>query len=88
MQFTNNRDVNLFEVTIRVLGGLLGIYHLTGDRMFLNKAVSERFPHFAFWCVVLFQHTSNIMKYPNLEYSRLKRKLFNLVVIFRCFLSR
>ncbi|KAK9696119.1 Glycosyl hydrolase family 47 [Popillia japonica] len=39
LHFTNNRDVNLFEVTIRVLGGLLGIYHLTGDRMFLNKAL-------------------------------------------------
>ncbi|KRT82488.1 glycoside hydrolase, partial [Oryctes borbonicus] len=39
LHFTNNRDVNLFEVTIRVLGGLLAIYHLTADRMFLNKAV-------------------------------------------------
>lgn len=35
-----DRDVNLFEVTIRVLGGLLGAYHLSGDRMFLTKAVS------------------------------------------------
>lgn len=35
-----NRDVNLFEVTIRVLGGLLGAYHLSGDKMFLTKAVS------------------------------------------------
>ena len=33
-----NRDVNLFEVTIRVLGGLLSAYHLSGDRMFLTKA--------------------------------------------------
>ena len=39
LSFDNNRDVNLFEVTIRVLGGLLAIYHLSGDRMFLNKAV-------------------------------------------------
>jgi endoplasmic reticulum Man9GlcNAc2 1,2-alpha-mannosidase len=33
-----NRDVNLFEVTIRVLGGLLSIYHLSGEEMFLTKA--------------------------------------------------
>ncbi|XP_043286464.1 endoplasmic reticulum mannosyl-oligosaccharide 1,2-alpha-mannosidase [Venturia canescens] len=37
--FSNNRDVNLFEVTIRVLGGLLAAYHLSGDKMFLNKAL-------------------------------------------------
>lgn len=34
-----NRDVNLFEVTIRVLGGLLSIYHLSGETIFLTKAV-------------------------------------------------
>lgn len=39
--FTLNRDVNLFEVTIRVLGGLLAAYHLSGDILFLNKAVSS-----------------------------------------------
>lgn len=38
--FTSNRDVNLFEVTIRVLGGLLSAYHLSGDKIFLSKAVS------------------------------------------------
>lgn len=40
LRFNLNRDVNLFEVTIRVLGGLLSAYHLSGDKMFLNKAVS------------------------------------------------
>lgn len=40
LHFDINRDVNLFEVTIRVLGGLLSIYHLSGDRMYLEKAVS------------------------------------------------
>lgn len=34
-----NRDVNLFEITIRVLGGLLSAYHMTGDELYLNKAV-------------------------------------------------
>lgn len=34
-----NRDVNLFETTIRVLGGLLSIYHLSGEDIFLTKAV-------------------------------------------------
>ena len=34
-----DRDVNLFETTIRVLGGLLSIYHLAGDEVYLAKAV-------------------------------------------------
>jgi len=46
--FTMNRDVNLFEVTIRVLGGLLAAYHLSGDILFLNKAVSIRPDNFSF----------------------------------------
>ncbi|XP_055853368.1 endoplasmic reticulum mannosyl-oligosaccharide 1,2-alpha-mannosidase [Episyrphus balteatus] len=39
LNFDINRDVNLFEVTIRVLGGLLTSYHLSGDKMFLKKSV-------------------------------------------------
>ncbi|XP_077302061.1 alpha-Mannosidase class I b [Arctopsyche grandis] len=39
LSFDVNKDVNLFEVTIRVLGALLSNYHLTGDSMFLDKAV-------------------------------------------------
>lgn len=39
--FTKNKDVNFFEVTIRVLGGLLSCHHFTQDEMFLNKAVSN-----------------------------------------------
>lgn len=35
-----DKDVNLFETTIRVLGSLLSTYHLTGDSLFLDKAVS------------------------------------------------
>ena len=34
------RDVNLFETTIRVLGGLLSAYHLSQDQIFLDRAVS------------------------------------------------
>jgi len=34
-----NKDVNLFETTIRVLGGLLSTYHLSNDRLFLDKAL-------------------------------------------------
>jgi len=37
-----DRDVNLFETTIRVLGGLLSAYHLTEDQVFLDKAVCLR----------------------------------------------
>ena len=40
LHFDVNRDVNLFEITIRVLGSLLSSYHLSGDKMFLDKAVS------------------------------------------------
>ncbi|XP_035628594.1 endoplasmic reticulum mannosyl-oligosaccharide 1,2-alpha-mannosidase isoform X1 [Oncorhynchus keta] len=38
LSFSKNVDVNLFESTIRILGGLLSTYHLTGDEMFLEKA--------------------------------------------------
>ncbi|XP_041094446.1 endoplasmic reticulum mannosyl-oligosaccharide 1,2-alpha-mannosidase-like [Polyodon spathula] len=38
LQFTKNVDVNLFESTIRILGGLLSTYHLTGEDLFLEKA--------------------------------------------------
>lgn len=41
LSFSKNVDVNLFESTIRILGGLLSTYHLTGDSLFLNKAVSS-----------------------------------------------
>ena len=40
LHFDKAGDVNLFECTIRVLGGLLSIYHLTDDKMYLTKAVS------------------------------------------------
>lgn len=39
LTFNKNVDVNLFESTIRILGGLLSIYHLSGDPLFLSKAV-------------------------------------------------
>lgn len=39
LSFNKNVDVNLFESTIRILGGLLSTYHLTGDSIFLEKAI-------------------------------------------------
>lgn len=33
-----NKDVNFFETTIRVLGGLLSAFHLSADKVFLDKA--------------------------------------------------
>jgi mannosyl-oligosaccharide alpha-1,2-mannosidase len=45
LTFDKNKDVNLFEITIRALGGLLSAYHLTKDEVFKNKAVSIRFQH-------------------------------------------
>ncbi|XP_018524563.1 mannosidase, alpha, class 1B, member 1b isoform X2 [Lates calcarifer] len=38
LTFNKNVDVNLFESTIRILGGLLSTYHLTGDTLFLDRA--------------------------------------------------
>ncbi|CAJ0575598.1 unnamed protein product, partial [Mesorhabditis spiculigera] len=38
LSFDKDRYVNLFEITIRVLGGLLTNYHLTGDKSFIKKA--------------------------------------------------
>lgn len=39
LKFDVNKEINLFEVTIRVMGGLLSAYHLSADKMFLTKAV-------------------------------------------------
>ncbi|XP_076352000.1 endoplasmic reticulum mannosyl-oligosaccharide 1,2-alpha-mannosidase-like [Tachypleus tridentatus] len=39
LDFNINKDVNFFETTIRVLGGLLSTYHLSQDKLFLEKAV-------------------------------------------------
>ncbi|XP_054440091.1 endoplasmic reticulum mannosyl-oligosaccharide 1,2-alpha-mannosidase [Pteronotus mesoamericanus] len=38
LRFQKDVDVNLFESTIRILGGLLSAYHLSGDALFLQKA--------------------------------------------------
>lgn len=38
LDFNQNRFVSFFETTIRVLGGLLSAYHLSGDRMFVERA--------------------------------------------------
>ena len=38
LTFKINKDVNLFETTIRVLGGLLSAFHLSGDSVFLERA--------------------------------------------------
>jgi hypothetical protein len=38
LDFDKDITVNLFEVSIRLLGGLLGAYTLSGDSMFLEKA--------------------------------------------------
>ena len=43
LSFEVSKDANLFEVTIRVLGGLLSSYHLSNDEMFLTKAVSTSY---------------------------------------------
>ncbi len=41
LNFNVSKGVSLFEVTIRALAGLLSIYHLTGDKLYLNKSVSK-----------------------------------------------
>ena len=39
LSMASSKDVNLFECTIRVLGGMLSAYHLSHDQIFLDKAV-------------------------------------------------
>lgn len=39
LNFNLNKDVNFFETTIRVLGGLLSAFHLSKDSIFFEKAV-------------------------------------------------
>lgn len=38
LSFENNKDVNLFETTIRIMGGLLSAFHLSHDQVFAQKA--------------------------------------------------
>ncbi|CAI2356808.1 unnamed protein product [Caenorhabditis sp. 36 PRJEB53466] len=38
LTFEKDRMVNFFECTIRVLGGMMSAYHLTGNEMFLTKS--------------------------------------------------
>lgn len=42
LSYESGRDANLFECTIRILGGLLSAFHLSKDKVFLSKAVSDR----------------------------------------------
>ncbi|XP_012261784.2 endoplasmic reticulum mannosyl-oligosaccharide 1,2-alpha-mannosidase [Athalia rosae] len=39
LTFGPSKDVNLFETTIRVLGGLLSAYHMSGEKIFFEKAL-------------------------------------------------
>lgn len=36
-----DRDVNFRETTVRILAGVLSAYHLTGDEIYLAKAVKQ-----------------------------------------------
>jgi hypothetical protein len=38
-RFEHQEDINLFETTIRVVGGLLSTHELTGEAVFLRKAL-------------------------------------------------
>ena len=42
MEPAQDRYVNVFETTIRVVGGLLGAFHLSKDELFLHRAVRSR----------------------------------------------
>lgn len=39
LNFDRDVEVQLFEMTIRTLGGLLAAFHLSNDQLFLNKAI-------------------------------------------------
>ncbi|KAL5052340.1 hypothetical protein RYX36_033022 [Vicia faba] len=38
LDFNKDYDASVFETTIRVVGGLLSTYDLSGDKIFLDKA--------------------------------------------------
>jgi len=40
LSFDIDRDASVFETTIRVLGGVLAAYDLSGDEMYINKATN------------------------------------------------
>jgi len=40
LQFGINKDVNLFETTIRVLGGLLSAFHLSNEDEVIIRTIS------------------------------------------------
>lgn len=61
LSFTRDAYVSTFEITIRVLGGLLSAYHLSHDHVFLNKAVSGS-TYYAV-CVTHFLHLSGVVSY-------------------------
>lgn len=65
----NKGDVNLFETTIRVLGGLLSSYHLTKDDMFLQKAVSHRSFFYRTPTLLLVHHSSCRIKFKIVDTS-------------------
>ena len=58
MKIAQNVDVNLFETTIRVLGGLLSAYHLSEDKVFLDKAVSTCVLFYPCNCMKVFSTSS------------------------------
>lgn len=39
LDFDQDTEVNLFETSIRVLGAMLSCYHLSQDKLFLDKAI-------------------------------------------------
>ena len=42
LSLDSDRYSNLYEITIKILGGLLSAYHLSGDQMFLTKVLLEQ----------------------------------------------
>ena len=54
LTFDKNTDVQLFEIVIRALGGLLSAFHLSNDSVFLDKAVSRIYPDWGYLVSHLF----------------------------------
>ena len=72
-----NKDVNLFETTIRVLGGLLSTFHLSKDKLFLEKAedLGDRLERFIFnyrflkWVALCSVFETMDLFYPDPDYA-------------------
>jgi mannosyl-oligosaccharide alpha-1,2-mannosidase len=75
LTFESDRYNNLFELTIRICGGLLSAYHLSGDKVFLDKAYdygNRSLPAFDTKSYIPLSDISNLNDFSKFETMRLE----------------